>query len=347
VTTGQFRPATFTHTSALLYLQTASGAATFLLGASSDRWHDVSAIQPADLATPAHALNALLGLLTIALVYATGRRLDNPRAGLLAATLLACSPLAWRAAHVADESALAALAAILALWGIAERGVRIADSASPDAPAIHPGSAWTSINPQTTLHTPQFLAAFLLGLAAGIRPALLLLVGPLALALWWRGRMRVATVGLLLAAGVVGFLVAVPYALAALPALLDAGAGAARDYDLRVAPGTLALLVRQLPDGALLFSRAAPLLALFGGVGALIALLRRQRSDLLVLVALVPGLLLVLLHRRLDAWQFMSYTPFLALLGGLALDTGWTNFAARQRGATRRKPRARKRRPAT
>ena len=347
VTTGQFRPATFARPSALLYLQTASGAAAFLLGASSDRWHDVSAIQAADLATPAHVLNALLGLLTIASVYATSRRLYSPRAGLLAAALLACSPLAWCAAHVADESTLAALAAIFALWGSAECGpgtrLRVANAESRDEQRETPvGSVAGRVE-----HIPHCLvAAFLLGLATGIRPALLLLVAPLVLALWWGGRMRVATVGLLLAAGGMGILVAAPYALAALPAVLDAGASAARDYDLRIAPGTLALLARHVPDEALLFSRAEPLLALVGGVGALIALLRRQRGDLLVLAALVPGLLLVLLHRHLDAWQFMPYTPFLALLGGLALDTGWTNFAARQHGATRRKPRARKRRSA-
>ncbi|MGN6810449.1 MAG: hypothetical protein ACTHMP_06210, partial [Thermomicrobiales bacterium] len=129
----------------------------------------------------------------------------------------------------------------------------------------------------------------------------------------------------------------------ALPAVLDAGASATRDYDLRVAPGTLALLVRHVPEGALLFSRAEPLLALLGSVGALIALLRRQRGDWLVLAALVPGLLLVLLHRSLDAWQFIPYTPFLALLGGLALDTGWTSLAAHPHSTARRKQRSRKR----
>ncbi|MGN6697420.1 MAG: glycosyltransferase family 39 protein [Thermomicrobiales bacterium] len=350
VTTGQFRPVTFARPSALLYLQTASGAAAFLLGASNDRWHDVSAMQPADLATPAHLLNALLGLLTIALVYATSRRLYSPRAGLLAAALLACSPLAWRAAHVADESTLAALAAMLALWGIVDCGLRIANWWESRHWLFEEGTALSRQNPQSPpargfpVHIPHCLvAAFLLGLATGIRPALLLLVAPLVLALWWGGRMRVAIVGLLLTAGVVGFLVAAPYALAALPAMLDASASTARGYDLRVTPGTLALLVRHVPDGALLFSRAEPLLALLGSVGALIALLRRQRGDWLVLAALVPGLLLVLLHRSLDAWQFIPYTPFLALLGGLALDTGWTSLAAHPHSTARRKQRSRKR----
>jgi hypothetical protein len=335
LTTGQFRPATFARPSALLYLQTATGAVAFLLGVSADRWHDVAAVQPTDLATPAHLLNTLLGLLTIALVYATGRRLYNPRTGLLAAALLALSPLAWRAAHVADESALAALAAVLALWGSVECGHGWRNAQMNSVPA-------------NVASTSRCLAAaFLLGLATGIRPALLLLTAPLALALWWRGRLRIATAGLLLAASGAGFLVAAPYALAALPALLDAGAAAARDYDLRVAPGTLALFVRHLPAGTLLFSRAEPLLALLGGCGALVALLRHQRGDLLVLAALVPGLLFMLLHHTLDAWQFMPYTPYLALLGGLALDEGWTHFATRQRGTTGRKPRARKQRPTT
>ena len=127
LTTGDYRPQTFERPSALLYLQTAAGAVNFLAGVSVDRWRALSAVQPADLATPARLLNALLGVATVALVYLTGRRLYGRRAGLLAAALLALSPLAWLAARVATEDALAALVGLAAFelgTRSAERGTR-------------------------------------------------------------------------------------------------------------------------------------------------------------------------------------------------------------------------------
>ncbi|HET8626874.1 MAG TPA: glycosyltransferase family 39 protein [Thermomicrobiales bacterium] len=327
LTTGDFTPPTFAVPSLLLYLQTAAGSAAFLLGVSAGRWQEVGALHPADLAASARLLNALLGALTVALVYVAGRRLYGRRAGLLAALLLAVSPLAWLAARAATGDALATLAGIAAfLVGVGSR-----ESAVGSTGFRRPPRSTTArpVLPSAVCRPPS---AVLLGVAAGVRPALALLAVPLLIvALTRRPRPPAWGWGLLAGGMVVGYLIAVPYALAGLPGWLDAGAAAAREYDLRVAPGTLGLLVRQIPAALLLLARQDPLTALVGGAGALLALARRGRPDLLLLAFLVPSGALLLLHRDLLAWQFAPYVPFLALLGGTALDAGWTLLAGGMR----------------
>ncbi len=340
LTTGDYRPQTFARPSALLYLQTAAGALNFLAGVSVDRWRALSAVQPADLVTPARLLNALLGVATVALVYLTGRRLYGRRAGLLAAALLAVSPLAWLAARVATEDALVALVGLAAFecgmrsteYGIKEeRGAGIRPVPSPI--------------PHSALRIPHLTGALLLGVAAGVRPSLALLAVPFVLGLLSAGRPRPApwAWGLLLVAALAGYLIAVPYAIAELPRWLDTGATAAREYQLHAELGTIGFAARQLPAAVGLLAREETLLGLTGGLGALLALIRRGRPDVLLLSFLVSAGLLLLLHRGLDARHFVPYGPFLALLGGAALDSAWSLVAMRSRPARRRRKPARAR----
>jgi hypothetical protein len=350
LTTGDYRPQTFARPSGLLYLQTAAGAVNFLAGVSVDRWRALGAVQPGDLVTSAHLLNALLGIATVALVYLTGRRLYGRRAGLLAAALLALSPLAWLAAHVATEDALAALIGLAAFELGArsaeqdERGARSAErgTGNDDAPVAAPSS---SVVPRSAFRAPRLVGALLLGVAAGVRPSLALLAVPFVLGLLLAGRPRPApwAWGLLVVAALAGYLLAVPYVIAELPRWLDTGATAASEYQLRAEPGTIGFAARQLPAAIGLLAREETLLGLTGGLGALLALVRRGRPDLLLLSFLVPAGLLLLLHRGLDARHFVPYGPFLALLGGAALDSAWSLVAMRSRPARRRRKPARAR----
>lgn len=256
---------------------------------------------PADLATGARLLNALLSLLTVALVHAVASRLYGRRAGLLAAGLLALSPLAWATAWTAAEDALAALVALAAFWSIAQVGDGWGRGTAkpPGAPSLPRGlpSSASDLRSYSAFRAPH--AAFMLGFAAGVRPALTALAAPLLLALWWRraARPRGAAWGGALITLVAGYLVAVPYAIAALPTLLDAAAVAAREYELRPAPAALALLARNVPAALATLAGADPLLALLGGLGTVWALGRRGRADLLLLAFLVPFGLLLLLRR--------------------------------------------------
>jgi hypothetical protein len=185
----------------------------------------------------------------------------------------------------------------------------------------------------------------LLGVAAGVRPSLALLAVPFVLGLLFAGRPRPApwAWGLLLLAALAGYLLAVPYAIAELPRWLDTGATAAREYQLRAEPGTIAFAARQVPAAIGLLARQETLLGLAGGLGALLALIRRGRPDLLLLSFLVPAGLLLILHRDLDSRHFVPYGPFLAVLGGAALDSAWSLVATRSRPAQRRRRLARAR----
>lgn len=67
--------------------------------------------------------SALLGLGTVALLWVVGRRIVSARAGLVAAFLLAVSPLHVHYSREARNYALLSLAAVLALWAV----VRLAE----------------------------------------------------------------------------------------------------------------------------------------------------------------------------------------------------------------------------
>ena len=71
-----------------------------------------------DVRVAVRAWSALLALLTVALVYAVGRRAAGERAGLLAAALLAVLPLAVREAHFAKADTAAAAAGALVMTAL-------------------------------------------------------------------------------------------------------------------------------------------------------------------------------------------------------------------------------------
>ncbi|CAA9590233.1 MAG: hypothetical protein AVDCRST_MAG88-4759, partial [uncultured Thermomicrobiales bacterium] len=314
LTTGDFRPRTFARPSALLYAQTAAGAGTFLAGVSADRWRTVGAVDPDNLARGARLLNAIFGLAAVLLTYAVAARLYGRRAGLAAAALMALSPIAWTATATATEDALVALVGLAAFSLCAALDVGRGRGRGMEDGAPTSGSRGPLTAPPRSL-----TAALLVGAAAGVRPSLALLALPLVLAWWWeRGAGRRVPGALLPAAAGTGFLLAMPFALVALPAVLDAASVAAREYDLRPAPATLRLATG-LPRAAALALQSDPLLALAGALGACWALARHRRADLLVLAALVPTGLLLALHRDLEPRHFAPYGPFLALLGGAFL----------------------------
>jgi 4-amino-4-deoxy-L-arabinose transferase-like glycosyltransferase len=323
--TGDFHPRTLAQPAILLALQTATGALTFLLGVSAGRWGEIHAVGAADLAPAARSLNAALGVATVALVCVAGRRLFGGRAGLLAGALLALSPLAWITAYAATGEALAAFVALLAFAGIA------GGLGAPAIPAEAIGHRHERVAPKPRM--PRSLAAaFAVGVATGVRPTLLLLAAPLIAIALTRGNRERASGGASLLAGVIGYLATGTAVLTALPTSLDATGRAVQGYELGVAPATLALLLRHLPAAVAILGRADPLLTLLGGLGALVWVAggvsgtatagRRAdpRQGLLLLTFLGLSLLLMLLRRTLEVGQFAVYGPFLALLGGVALD---------------------------
>ncbi|HEY8600720.1 MAG TPA: hypothetical protein VIL85_19950, partial [Thermomicrobiales bacterium] len=300
------------------------GALTFLLGVSAGRWGEIHAVEAADLAPAARFLNAALCVATVAFVCVAGRRLFGGRVGLLAGILLALSPLAWITAYAPTGEALAAFVALLAFAGIA--------GALGDR-AIDPRGGHRREQAARNPRWPRLLAvAFAVGFAAGVRPALLLLTPPLIAVALTRGKRERVSGGASLLAGVIGYLATGTAVLTALPTFLNATGRAVQGYELRVAPATLALLIRHLPAAITILGRADPLMTLLDGLWALVwtvgvvsgTATAEQRAyprrGLLLLTFLGLSLLLMLLHRTLDVGHFAVYSPFLALLGGVALD---------------------------
>jgi hypothetical protein len=343
--TGDFHPQTFARPFALLTLQVLAGAGAFLAGVSGGRWQTLGDFGSADLLVAARLLSALLGTATIALAYVAGRAYFGRRAGLLAAALLALSPLAIRAAGLATEDALAGLVSLVVLWAIG--AWRSAGAGGSDAAVVdHPVGVETVTGRQYLAPAaarqmlPALLSALLVGVATGVRPSFILLVAPLLVVLWRAtGRPRRVTLAGVLLAGGLGYLLAQPYAPAALPALLDAAAVALRDYALTSAGAALGAFAGNMIPAIVLLARADPLLTILGATGVPLALWRRRPADGVLLAFLIPSGALLLLHKALDPRHVLPYVPCLALLGGAAVDAAWRALAAARRPRARRRKR--------
>lgn len=313
LTTGNYRPTTFERPSALLYAQTAAGGALFLGGVYIDRWREVKAVQPQDLALVARLLNAGFALATAFLLVVVGGQRDA-RAGWFAALLFALSPLAWTATNSATEDALATLAALAAWWAITS----VARLERADQGQL----------------LALVLAGMLVGVATGIRPSLILLAIPLVWVLARRPARPAWHWGLLAVPVAAGYLIAVPYAVAELPALLNAGGAALRQYGFGADRSIALLLWQQAPVAAGIVARRESALALTAGLGLLTALtFRFARNGKwtweplphtgLLLSYLLPAGVLFALQLQPSARLLLPIEPFLALLGGQFLTNSW------------------------
>ena len=89
------------------------GGAWLLWGRSAA---EQAALDPVSVTVLARAWSALLAVATVAVVFAAARRISGIRAGLIAAGILACAPLAVREAHFAKaDSAASFVASLVAL----------------------------------------------------------------------------------------------------------------------------------------------------------------------------------------------------------------------------------------
>lgn len=328
LTTGDYRPATFARPSALLYAQTAAGSALFIGGVYVDRWREIKAVQPEDLALVARLLNLAAALATAALLLRLAGD-QNARAGYFAALLFAISPLGWSATSAATEDAWVALLALGVWWAITRLMQPIPEHRARVLALVRAGA--------------------LLGFAAGVRPSLLLLGSPLVLALVARPGRPVWHWGALVMAIAGGVLVAVPYAVAALPTLLDAAGAALRGYKLGPEESVGAVFWQQLPVVTSNVARQDTVLALTAALGLLTWIIFRLTGNRhwrqlpytgLLLTYLIPAGVLVLLQAYPTARLLLPLQPFLALLGGQFLANCWD--APRQprqrRGRSQRAP---------
>ncbi|MCG2840500.1 glycosyltransferase family 39 protein [Sandaracinobacter sp. RS1-74] len=268
------------------------------LGLATGRFADTDAFvaavyaDPGILFLPARIFILLCGLGCIFLLWRIGRRIGGARLGLVAATLLAASPLHVGYSQLIRTDVQASLFMLLsssAALSIVEHGRR-----------------------------GDYLRAGLwAGLACATKwPAALVLANPLGAALWRRGGWR--RIALLLAAAAAGLLLASPFLLLDHQTLLRDLAGEARPaHPSATGEG---------PIGNLLWYLRGPLRTAFGAAGLLLSVAgvglmwRRapQAATALFPAALLLAAVIVAQPLRWERWV-VPLLPYMALAAAYAL----------------------------
>jgi 4-amino-4-deoxy-L-arabinose transferase-like glycosyltransferase len=205
--TGDFNPHFFDYPSLYFYVQLAVACLRFLAGATSGEWTSLDQVESADFYLWGRAVTALLGTLTVFLVYAIGMRWGT-RYAALAAGLMAVMPLHVRESHyvLTDVPATFFVTLTLLLTLRASERERAADFAWAGAGA---------------------------GLAAATKyPGALAILLPL-IAVWMTlgaKPSRLLASAAVVAGAAVAFLIAAPYTLLDLPAFLNGYAHLAGYY---------------------------------------------------------------------------------------------------------------------
>jgi 4-amino-4-deoxy-L-arabinose transferase-like glycosyltransferase len=206
IATGHFNPGIFDYGGLTFYVHAAVSAVAFLSGASAGRWSALDQVWMGDFLVATRTATALIGTLTIWLVFRVGLRW-GPRVGLLAAAMMAVLPAHVREAHFALTDTPLTMCATLTLL----LSIRAAD-------------------------TKGMREAALAGLAVGLTAAVKyngLLVGiiPVIAALAF-GRGRVGLALTAVAGGAVaGFLLGAPYSVIDLPNFLNQFAALLQSYN--------------------------------------------------------------------------------------------------------------------
>lgn len=276
---GDPNPHFFKYGTAWPYTLTAAFGGLYAIGRALGRYGSLSDFEAAYFTDPTafflagRALSAALGVATVALVGALGRRLGSPLTGLLAATALALAPLHVTYCRFLVTDAPLTFAVALSLWLM----VRHADGARP-----------------ATIALPALAA----GLAASVKYPGAVLALPLLVTAWWgtsgaplRARLaRTAGAAVALAAG---FLAGTPWALldraAFLRDVVSELQHARQGHYPQVADrrGLAVYLLDVLPGG---LGAATTVLAAAGLVILVADAVRRRRPQALAPVVLVAPL---------------------------------------------------------
>jgi hypothetical protein len=272
----------------------------------------------------ARGTTALFGVLTVFLVYLLARRFAGPAAGLSGALLLALSPLHAEHSHYVTTDVPTAALTLLAVYLAVE--------------VLEKGGLGRA-----------FLAGLVVGLAGGFKYngvvvllPLLVVVGMRAVAgcrmqdagskkrSWEKHSTQRASLLLLLAlAGVfVGYTLACPYTFADLPTFLEdlgyethiyrfgGDTGVIRVYEV----GNLRLPPWMAYAHALWEENPPVALAYIGGI--VLALVRRRRAEMVVLVFVAGYYFFLSSYGSIFVRNILPAMPGLAVLGGIFLADG-------------------------
>ena len=204
---GDFNPHFFDYPSLYIYVQLAVASARFMIGAMGGDWTSLAAVSSEDFYLWGRNVTALIGTLTVLVVYQIGLRWGT-RPALLAAGLMAVMPLHVRESHfILTDVPVTFFVSLTFLLSLRAHE-------QPGPPAF--GWAGAAAGLAAATKYPGALAMLLPLTAAWMTPATRL------------SRPRAAAVAL--GAGAAAFLLAAPYTLLDLPAFLNGYARLASAY---------------------------------------------------------------------------------------------------------------------
>jgi len=294
---GDYSPHWFNYPSAYIYLQALSYIPYFLISAARGFGHTIPKPAPYGFYFAGRLMTALVGALTVPLVYLLGSRLFNRKTGLVSGTLLTFFLLhATHSHYVTTDVPVAFWVTLSLLFSclVLERGEK----------------------------RYTVLAALFAGLTASTKyPGAVVLLPVLVAQVLGHRRRRweivAQRIGVALGAFVAGFLLGTPYAFLELNTFLGSLASVLGHYGASQ-PGfegsnTASWYLHQT------LTSADALVVALGLAGVVWALVRRRQGDLLLLSFLLPYYLLISLWRVRFERNLVALLPVLVVLAARVL----------------------------
>ena len=313
--TGDLNPHFFDYGGLVIYLHLLVAVPRFIAGALAGEWNTLAAADTHDFILWSRVVTAILGTLTVLVVYLIGRR-RSEATGLIGALLVAVFGQHVRESHYALTDVPLTFA-IAAAWLASLRAGERPSLARFAVAGALAGLATSAKYP---------------GVFAFVLPLLVIWATPGSLGVV-RLRATLVTVG----AGAAAFLLTSPYTVLDLPAFLDAFAYLANVYRAGAPPAEppWLLYIKHFRNGA----GYGLLYAVVPAVAWTIWQLGRRQSRVFALLALVvPAILYAFISRQQIVYgrYLLPILPFVAVMvGGLAGDLLRLVAAATPRRAVR------------
>lgn len=325
--TGDFNPHYFVYPNLYTYMQMAVYLPRFFLLVSSGAIENLDQVTPIDFYLWGRLLTALLGTLTVPLVFLAGRRLYGTIVGLVAAAFMATNSVHLVYSQLITTDVPATFFSALSLLAIARL--------LPDSSTTLDASRISSVALPSPRH--YLLAGVAMGLAVGTKYNSALVVLPFLLAHAYvvsdhtrelGARLRAffgSRLWLALASMVGAFLLTTPFALFDLPNFLNDIASVLAHYRF----GHLGFEGDdnwRFYFGTFLQSDFLP--TLLSLVGVIIALARRIRADLLLLSFPLVFYFSMSSYRVNFTRNMLPIIPFTSILAAMALVLAWKALIA-------------------
>lgn len=302
--TRDLNPHWFNYPSAYIYVQALTYIPYFLISAARGFGDTIPSSAPYGFYFAGRLMTALVGALTVSLVYVLGKRMFDHRTGLLASLLLTFSLLHTVHSHYVTTDVPVAFFILLSFLFCCL--------------AMEEGKTKHSI-----------LAGLFAGLAVSTKYPALILILPLCLchvlsARWGEWVSLTRRLGLSLGSFVAGFLLGTPYALLEVNTFVHS-LGSVLSHYSATQPGFEGSNTGLWYLGQMLTSADALMVALALG-GVVWSLVRHKRKDLLLLSFVIPYYLLLSLWRVRFERNLVVLLPFFAILAARLLVEGLSSL---------------------